>query len=88
MDEMPLIWMVELAYPTITDKRLHNVIQLGTGDHASFDDVFIPPDDPDGILQSLPIPVEADRQVGAGHHRHRHRQFPADPCRAGRSGER
>lgn len=41
VDEVPLIWMMEVAYPTITDKRLHNVIQLGTGDHASFDNVFI-----------------------------------------------
>ena len=41
VEEMPQIWMMELAYPTITDKRLHNVIQLGTGDHASFDDVFL-----------------------------------------------
>ena len=41
VEDMPLLWVVEVAYPTITDKHLHNVIQLGTGDHACFDDVFL-----------------------------------------------
>jgi len=39
--EVPQVWIMEMAFPTITDKRLHNVIQLGTGVHASFDDVFL-----------------------------------------------
>ena len=39
--EMPQIWLIEMAFPTITDRKLQNVIQLGTGVHASFDDVFI-----------------------------------------------
>jgi len=39
--EMPQIWILEMAFPTITDKKVHNVIQLGTGVHASFDDVFL-----------------------------------------------
>ncbi|WP_338665074.1 ABC transporter substrate-binding protein [Pararoseomonas sp. SCSIO 73927] len=40
VDDMPLLWVVEVNYPTITDKRLQNAVQLGTGDHASYDDVF------------------------------------------------
>ncbi len=40
-EEIPQIWLLEMAFPTITDKKLHNVIQLGTGVHASFDDVFM-----------------------------------------------
>lgn len=39
--EVPQVWVLEMAFPTITDKKLHNVIQLGTGVHASFDDVFL-----------------------------------------------
>ena len=41
VQEMPQIWLTEMAFPTFTDKKLHNVIQLGTGVHASFDDVFL-----------------------------------------------
>ena len=39
--EIPQIWLMEMSFPTLTDKKLHNVIQLGTGVHASFDDVFL-----------------------------------------------
>ena len=39
--EMPQIWLTEMAFPTITDRKLQKIIQLGTGVHASFDDVFI-----------------------------------------------
>jgi peptide/nickel transport system substrate-binding protein len=38
--DMPLIWTIELLFPTVHDRRLRNVIQLGTGVHACFDDVF------------------------------------------------
>ena len=38
---MAQVWLMEMSFPTISDKKLHNVIQLGTGVHASFDDVFI-----------------------------------------------
>jgi peptide/nickel transport system substrate-binding protein len=38
--DMPLIWLIELLFPTVHDRRLRNVIQLGTGVHACFDDVF------------------------------------------------
>ena len=41
VEDMPLLWVVEVNYPTVTDKRLHNTVQLGTGVHASFDDVFL-----------------------------------------------
>ena len=40
-EEIPQVWLIEMAFPTITDKRLHGVIELGTGVHASFDDVFL-----------------------------------------------
>jgi peptide/nickel transport system substrate-binding protein len=40
-DEVPQIWLMEMAFPTISDRKLHNVIQLGTGVHACFDDVFL-----------------------------------------------
>ncbi len=39
--EVPQIWILEMAFPTINDRKLHNTIQLGTGVHASFDDVFL-----------------------------------------------
>ena len=41
VEEMPQIWLMELSFPTIHDRRVRNLIQLGTGVHASFDDVFI-----------------------------------------------
>ena len=41
VQEMPQIWILEMGFPTFTDKKLHNVIQLGTGVHACFDDVFL-----------------------------------------------
>lgn len=40
-EEVPQIWLMEMAFPTIHDRKLHNVIQLGTGVHACFDDVFL-----------------------------------------------
>ena len=40
-EEIPQVWILEMAFPTITDRKLQNVIQLGTGVHASFDDVFL-----------------------------------------------
>ena len=39
--EVPQVWIQELSFPTFTEKRLHDVIELGTGVHASFDDVFL-----------------------------------------------
>jgi peptide/nickel transport system substrate-binding protein len=41
VSDIPQIWLMEMAFPTIMDKKLHNVIQLGTGVHACFDDVFM-----------------------------------------------
>ena len=41
VQEIPQIWLVEMAFPTFTDKKLHNAVVLGTGVHASFDDVFM-----------------------------------------------
>ncbi|MCK8786329.1 ABC transporter substrate-binding protein [Roseomonas sp. NAR14] len=41
VEEVPQIWLMEMAFPTIHERKLHNVIQLGTGVHACFDDVFL-----------------------------------------------
>ncbi len=41
VQEMPQVWIMEIAFPTVFDKAVHNVIQLGTGPHACFDDVYI-----------------------------------------------
>ena len=41
IDDVPQIWMMELAFPAIYDRKLHNVIETGTGVHACFDDVFL-----------------------------------------------
>ena len=40
-EQAPQLWVLEMAFPTFMDKKLHNIIQLGTGVHASFDDVFL-----------------------------------------------
>jgi peptide/nickel transport system substrate-binding protein len=37
--DMPLIWLMELSFPTIYDKRLTNVVTGATGVQGSFDDV-------------------------------------------------
>ncbi|MBN8944392.1 MAG: ABC transporter substrate-binding protein [Rhizobiales bacterium] len=36
VEDMPVIWLLELAFPTITDKRLKNVITSATGIHDNF----------------------------------------------------
>jgi peptide/nickel transport system substrate-binding protein len=41
VEEVPQIWLMEMSFPTIYDKRLRNAVQLGTGVHASYDDVFL-----------------------------------------------
>ena len=32
---------MEMAWPTIYDKKVHNLVELGTDVHASFDDAFL-----------------------------------------------
>ncbi len=39
--EIPEIWLIEMSFPTIHDKKVHDVITLGTGIVSSFDDVSI-----------------------------------------------
>jgi peptide/nickel transport system substrate-binding protein len=39
-EDMPQIWMMEMAFPTIHDRRLRNVVTTATGVHNTFDDVF------------------------------------------------
>jgi len=40
-EELPQIWLLELAWPTIHDKKLHGVIQTAMGPNSSFDNVFL-----------------------------------------------
>lgn len=41
IDDQPLIWLIELLFPTTKDKRLNFPTWGGTGVHACFDDVFL-----------------------------------------------
>lgn len=40
-EEIPQIWLMELAWPTIHDKKLHNVITTAMGPNAGFSGVWI-----------------------------------------------
>ncbi|MGG5808184.1 ABC transporter substrate-binding protein [Falsiroseomonas sp. CW058] len=40
-EEMPQIWLMEMSFPSIHDRRLNNVITSGTGPNGSFDDMFL-----------------------------------------------
>jgi peptide/nickel transport system substrate-binding protein len=40
-DEVPQLWLMELAWPTIHEKKLHNVITTAMGPNASFSGVWI-----------------------------------------------
>ncbi|ONG57319.1 peptide ABC transporter substrate-binding protein [Pseudoroseomonas deserti] len=41
VEEAPLLWLLEMSFPSIYDKKLQNVITSGSGIHACFDDVFL-----------------------------------------------
>lgn len=41
VQEVPQIWLTELSFPTVHDKKVQNVITTGLGVSKSFDDVFI-----------------------------------------------
>jgi len=41
VEDVPQIWLMELSFPTVHDKKVRNVITTGLGVSASFDDVFI-----------------------------------------------
>jgi peptide/nickel transport system substrate-binding protein len=41
VEDVPQIWLMELAFPTISDRRVRNLITTGLGVHTSFDDVFL-----------------------------------------------
>jgi peptide/nickel transport system substrate-binding protein len=41
IEDQPLIWLVELLFPTVRDRRLRMPTWGGTGVHACFDDVFL-----------------------------------------------
>jgi peptide/nickel transport system substrate-binding protein len=41
VEDVPQIWLMELAFPTINDRRVRNLITTGLGVHTSFDDVFL-----------------------------------------------
>ena len=40
-DEIPQLWLMELAWPTIHEKKLHNVISTAMGPNAGFSGVWI-----------------------------------------------
>jgi peptide/nickel transport system substrate-binding protein len=39
--DVPQIWLMEMAFPAIHARRLHDAVRLGTGVHACFDDVSL-----------------------------------------------
>ena len=39
-EDLPVIWLLELEFPTIYDKRLKNVISTGVGPNDNFADVY------------------------------------------------
>jgi peptide/nickel transport system substrate-binding protein len=39
VEDVPVVWMFEAAYPTFIDKRLKNVTSTGVGVHESFSTV-------------------------------------------------
>ena len=41
IEDVPVAWLMELTFPTIHGKTLHNVITLGTGVQGCFDDVYL-----------------------------------------------
>lgn len=41
VEEVPQIWLTELSFPTVHDKKVRNVITTGLGVSKSFGDVFI-----------------------------------------------
>jgi peptide/nickel transport system substrate-binding protein len=40
-EEIPQIWLMEMTWPTIHDKKLHNVIRTGMGPASGFPDVYL-----------------------------------------------
>ena len=38
-EDCPTIWLVELEFPTLSDKRVKNLVTTGIGIHESFDNV-------------------------------------------------
>jgi peptide/nickel transport system substrate-binding protein len=40
VEDVPVVWMFEAAYPTFIDKRLKNVTSTGVGVHESFSSVY------------------------------------------------
>ena len=41
VQQIPQIWLLEMSFPTIHEKKVHDLLLFGTGVHACFDDVFI-----------------------------------------------
>ncbi len=41
VQQIPQLWLMEMAFPTIHDVKAQNLITFGTGVHAPFDDVSI-----------------------------------------------
>ncbi len=41
VEEVPQIWLMEMTFPTIHDRKVRNAVTTGLGVHASYDDVFL-----------------------------------------------
>jgi peptide/nickel transport system substrate-binding protein len=40
VQDMPQVWLMELAFPTIYDRKLQNITEYGTGVQSNFNDVY------------------------------------------------
>jgi peptide/nickel transport system substrate-binding protein len=40
VQDIPQVWLMELQFPTIYDKKLHNIVEYGTGIQSPFADVY------------------------------------------------
>jgi peptide/nickel transport system substrate-binding protein len=43
VDDVPVAWTVELQWPTVYNKRLHNVVVNGLGPNSTFAEVYLTP---------------------------------------------
>jgi peptide/nickel transport system substrate-binding protein len=41
VNEIPEMWLIEMSFPTIHNRKVNNLITLGTGIVSSFDNVWI-----------------------------------------------
>jgi len=41
VEDAAMIWLVELQWPTVTNKRLHNVVINGLGPNSNFAETYL-----------------------------------------------